>query len=106
MASGSCRPFLKLRTALPKPWFNSGIFLAPKKKKTPAAKKSRQTAAASRPSRYIPRYAGGALPDAAVEWIVRSSATNYRPPGWDRFEFGIWQPWWYFYESYRPYGSE
>jgi hypothetical protein len=34
MASGSCRPFLKLRTLSPIPRLISGIFLPPKKKKT------------------------------------------------------------------------
>jgi uncharacterized protein YfaS (alpha-2-macroglobulin family) len=39
-------------------------------------------------------YAGGALPDAAVEWRVRATEGEYRPPNWDRFTFGEWRPWW------------
>ncbi|MDH5519969.1 MAG: MG2 domain-containing protein, partial [Acidimicrobiia bacterium] len=40
-------------------------------------------------------YAGGPLPDADVNWLVTSAQTTYRPPRWDQFNFGIWQPWWY-----------
>ncbi|MDH3294880.1 MAG: MG2 domain-containing protein, partial [Acidimicrobiia bacterium] len=40
-------------------------------------------------------YAGGPLPDAEVNWLVTSAQTTYRPPRWDQFNFGIWQPWWY-----------
>lgn len=39
-------------------------------------------------------YAGGPLPDAETTWTVTSAQTTYRPPSWDRFTFGIWQPWW------------
>ncbi len=39
-------------------------------------------------------YAGGPLPDAETTWTVTTAQTTYRPPGWDRFSFGIWQPWW------------
>ncbi|MEY2960089.1 MAG: hypothetical protein RLZZ01_2657, partial [Actinomycetota bacterium] len=39
-------------------------------------------------------FAGGALPDAAVDWSVRSSSTTYAPPNWNDFVFGEWRPWW------------
>ncbi len=41
-------------------------------------------------------YAGGPLPDAAVDWLVSTQDTTYSPPKWDRYTFGVWQPWWYF----------
>ncbi len=41
-------------------------------------------------------YAGGPLPNAEVNWLVSSTPTNYSPPNWPDFTFGIWQPWWYF----------
>ena len=40
-------------------------------------------------------FAGGPLPDAEVNWLVRSSETTFTPPNRDDFEFGIWQPWWF-----------
>lgn len=40
-------------------------------------------------------YAGGPLVDAEVTWLVSSRETNYRPPGWDEYQFGRWQPWWW-----------
>jgi uncharacterized protein YfaS (alpha-2-macroglobulin family) len=45
-------------------------------------------------------YAGGPLPNADVSWMVSSSETNYSPPGWSDFTFGIWQPWWWYYSPY------
>ncbi len=39
-------------------------------------------------------YAGGALPDAEVNWLVTTRDATYNPPNWDRFTFGIWHPWW------------
>ena len=47
-------------------------------------------------------FSGGGLPDAEVNWLVSTSDTNYSPPNWDRYTFGIWQPWWY-YGGYRGY---
>jgi alpha-2-macroglobulin len=41
-------------------------------------------------------YAGGPLPNAEVNWLVSSTPTNYNPPNWPKFTFGIWQPWWWF----------
>ena len=40
-------------------------------------------------------YAGGPLPAADVEWIVGTTTTNYSPPNWDDYSFGIWTPWWF-----------
>lgn len=39
-------------------------------------------------------YAGGALPNAEVNWNVTFSPTSYSPPNWPDFSFGIWRPWW------------
>jgi hypothetical protein len=41
-------------------------------------------------------YAGGPLPNAEVNWLVSSTPTNYNPPNWPDFTFGVWQPWWWF----------
>jgi alpha-2-macroglobulin len=41
-------------------------------------------------------FAGGPLPDADVNWLVTTRETSYRPPNWDEYVFGIWQPWWWF----------
>jgi uncharacterized protein YfaS (alpha-2-macroglobulin family) len=57
-------------------------------------------------------YAGGPLPNAEVSWMVSSSPSNYSPPNWPDFIFGIWQPWWWYhtplvsYESIGPYGFD
>jgi uncharacterized protein YfaS (alpha-2-macroglobulin family) len=57
-------------------------------------------------------YAGGPLPNADVSWQVTSSPSNYSPPNWPDFIFGIWQPWWWYYEplvsyeGFGPYGVE
>jgi uncharacterized protein YfaS (alpha-2-macroglobulin family) len=55
-------------------------------------------------------YAGGPLPNAEVSWLVSSSPSNYSPPNWPDFIFGIWQPWWWYYElsfeSTGPFGPE
>ncbi len=48
-------------------------------------------------------YAGGPLPNAEVTWQVSYDPTNYAPPNWPDFTFGIWEPWWWF--SYE-YGSD
>lgn len=40
-------------------------------------------------------FAGGGLPDAEVEWLVSTSTTDYTPPNWDDFTFGVWRPWWF-----------
>jgi len=41
-------------------------------------------------------FAGGPLPNAEVNWLVSSTPTNYSPPDWPDFTFGIWQPWWWY----------
>ncbi len=46
-------------------------------------------------------FAGGPLPDAEVNWTVRTATTTYTPPNWNDFTFGIWQPWWW-YDGYGP----
>jgi uncharacterized protein YfaS (alpha-2-macroglobulin family) len=57
-------------------------------------------------------YAGGPLPNAEVYWMVSSSPSNYSPPNWPDFNFGIWQPWWWYYDPYisfesaGPFGGE
>ena len=48
-------------------------------------------------------YAGGPLPNAEVSWQVSSSPSNYSPPNWPDFNFGIWQPWWWYYEPMIAY---
>lgn len=39
-------------------------------------------------------YAGGALPQAEVRWLVEAVPGHFRPPGWAGFTFGAWAPWW------------
>ena len=45
-------------------------------------------------------YAGGPLPNADVTWQVSSTPSNYNPPNWPDFVFGVWEPWWWW--SYQP----
>ncbi|HRE00853.1 MAG TPA: alpha-2-macroglobulin family protein, partial [Ilumatobacteraceae bacterium] len=45
-------------------------------------------------------YAGGPLPDAPVTWNVTTNGATYVPPGWERYTFGRWTPWWR-----SPYGG-
>ena len=49
-------------------------------------------------------YAGDPLPDAEVTWQVSYSPGTYTPPNWPDFTFGVWQPWWFWYEDFS-YGS-
>ena len=54
-------------------------------------------------------YTGGPLGDAAVTWQVTTSEATYAPPGWDRFDFGRWIPWWsgdLFMEDLAAFESE
>ncbi len=44
-------------------------------------------------------FAGGPLPNAEVNWLVGSTPTNYSPPNWPDFTFGVWQPWWWYFEG-------
>ncbi|MBW6473345.1 MAG: Ig-like domain-containing protein [Anaerolineaceae bacterium] len=51
-------------------------------------------------------YAGGALPNADVTWNVRTTPTNYQPPNWSDFSFGVWEPWWSRYRMNFSIGYE
>ncbi len=44
-------------------------------------------------------YAGGGLPNADVNWTVRSTPTSYTPPNRYDFTFGKWIPWWRSYND-------
>jgi uncharacterized protein YfaS (alpha-2-macroglobulin family) len=44
-------------------------------------------------------YAGGGLPNADVNWIVRSTPGYYTPPNRYDFTFGKWIPWWRSYSQ-------
>jgi hypothetical protein len=52
-------------------------------------------------------YAGDPLPDAEVTWQVSYTPGTYTPPNWPEFTFGVWQPWWFWYEDfyYGYYGE-
>ncbi len=39
-------------------------------------------------------YAGGALPDAPVEWHVHWTDGSFTPPGREDYRFGSWSSWW------------
>ena len=47
-------------------------------------------------------YAGGGLADAAVNWHVTATPTNFTPPNRDEFTFGKWEPWWNHSYNYEP----
>jgi uncharacterized protein YfaS (alpha-2-macroglobulin family) len=47
-------------------------------------------------------YSGGPLPGAEIAWSVKPSQTDFHPPGFERFSFGKWLPWW----IYRPHGVD
>ncbi|MCA1900157.1 MAG: Ig-like domain-containing protein, partial [Chloroflexi bacterium] len=47
-------------------------------------------------------YAGGALPNADAAWTVTTSKGSYSPPNWDKFTFGSWTPWWWFFDFQNP----
>ncbi len=49
-------------------------------------------------------FAGGPLPNADVSWMVSTSPSNYSPPNWPEFIFGIWQPWWWYYTPMESEG--
>ena len=44
-------------------------------------------------------YAGGALAQAPATWRFNESSGSYSPPGWSRYQFGAWSPWWRSYHS-------
>ena len=50
-------------------------------------------------------FSGGALPNAEVTWWVSTRPGSYSPPNWSDFTFGVWRPWWYFYDD-EPWSSE
>ncbi len=39
-------------------------------------------------------FAGGALPDAELNWTVSQTPGSYSPPNRRDFTFGTWTPWW------------
>ncbi len=45
-------------------------------------------------------YAGGALPDAEVNWLVTTTPSQYSPPNWPDYTFGSWTPWWTFRDEW------
>ncbi len=47
-------------------------------------------------------FAGGGLSDAAVNWQVTATPTNFTPPNRDEFTFGKWFPWWNYRSNYEP----
>ncbi len=49
-------------------------------------------------------YAGGALPNADVNWQVTTTPGHYAPPNWPDFVFGEWTPWWWDYYRYEEFG--
>jgi uncharacterized protein YfaS (alpha-2-macroglobulin family) len=51
-------------------------------------------------------YAGGPLGNADVTWNVTSRRGTYRPPRWDEFVFGIWEPWWRSFYAWGTSGTE
>jgi len=51
-------------------------------------------------------FAGGPLPNAETTWWVTSTPTNYSPPNWPDFTFGVWTPWWWWdYEDVYDGGT-
>ncbi|MBV9243161.1 MAG: hypothetical protein JO314_14270, partial [Acidobacteria bacterium] len=48
-------------------------------------------------------YAGGGLANAETNWTVTATPTNYTPPNRDDFTFGVWTPWWGWFDY--GYGS-
>jgi len=46
-------------------------------------------------------YAGGALQDAPIMWMISGSQTAYTPPGWSEFTFGHSSPFWSYARPHR-----
>lgn len=51
-------------------------------------------------------YAGGGLANAETNWTVTATPTNYTPPNRDDFIFGMWTPWWGWYDYGYGRGGE
>ncbi len=51
-------------------------------------------------------YAGGPLPNAETNWTVTASPSSYTPPNWQDFTFGVWTPWWGYYDYAYGYRSD
>ncbi|HXF63762.1 MAG TPA: MG2 domain-containing protein, partial [Caldilineaceae bacterium] len=47
-------------------------------------------------------FAGGPLPNAETRWNVTASPGSYSPPNWPDFVFGVWTPWWWYWEPPQP----
>ncbi len=39
-------------------------------------------------------FAGGVLSNSDVTWRASATESSYSPPGWHKFTFGEWRPWW------------
>ncbi|MYC46214.1 MAG: hypothetical protein F4X49_11810 [Acidimicrobiia bacterium] len=50
-------------------------------------------------------FSGGALRNAEVTWWVTTLRGSYAPPNWPEFTFGVWRPWWWYYDDW-PRSSE
>ena len=50
-------------------------------------------------------YAGGSLSRAKTHWNVTATPGSYSPPGWDKYIFGVWRPWWSCYWLPSPSGE-
>jgi alpha-2-macroglobulin len=50
-------------------------------------------------------YAGGPLPGAPVAWNVTTSQASFTPPNRDGFVFGIWQPWWGYFDHHEDHSG-
>jgi len=46
-------------------------------------------------------FSGGALRNAEVTWWVTTRRGSYAPPDWPEFTFGVWRPWWHYYDDGR-----
>jgi len=44
-------------------------------------------------------FSGGGLAKAPVKWTVTATPTNFTPPNRDDFTFGVWTPWWRYFDD-------
>ena len=44
-------------------------------------------------------FSGGVLANTEVAWRVSTRRGSYSPPNWSDFTFGVWRPWWHFYDD-------